>query len=50
MSVSVWVSSPDTRSERRYDLHTTVGTLKVGRPLDLPEISDSTRFRRASSS
>ncbi|VDC05024.1 unnamed protein product [Peniophora sp. CBMAI 1063] len=28
MSVSVWVSSPDTRSERRFDLHLTVGNLK----------------------
>lgn len=30
MFVSVWVSSPDTRSERRFDLHLTVGSLKVG--------------------
>lgn len=31
MSVTVFVLSPDTRSERRYDLATTVGKLKVSR-------------------
>ncbi|KII86074.1 hypothetical protein PLICRDRAFT_165750 [Plicaturopsis crispa FD-325 SS-3] len=28
-AVSVWVKSPDTRSERRFDLHLTVGQLKA---------------------
>lgn len=28
-TISVFVSSPDTYSERRYDLHTTIGQLKV---------------------
>ncbi|EIN06279.1 hypothetical protein PUNSTDRAFT_54524 [Punctularia strigosozonata HHB-11173 SS5] len=27
-TVTVFVKSPDTRSERRYDLHTTIGQLK----------------------
>ena len=28
-TVTLWVISPDTRSERRFDLHITVGQLKV---------------------
>jgi hypothetical protein len=31
-AVRVFVSSPDTRSERRFELSTTIGALKVGLP------------------
>ena len=31
--VTLWTISPDTRSERRFDSHITIGQLKVLTPM-----------------
>lgn len=44
-TISLFVSSPDTHSERRFDLHTTISQLKVRPPLALANyLPDSLTF------